>query len=129
MMIDTNQLKCMLSIFNAFLLRNAEFSTRKLPKEEVQFYTGIFKMICEILNSHRDISVSLNCCFTLASFCKTVLGNKNFNQVTEEIFPVIRQLMVKLSGQNVGIPDAAAVYFGHAVLNMLIHSPDEAADT
>lgn len=48
--VDSNQLKNMLSIFNAYILRNPSFTESCSQPSENAFYMNIFKMICEILN-------------------------------------------------------------------------------
>lgn len=71
--IDSNQLKSMLAILNSYILRNPDVKG-DLSQEEQNFYTEIFKMICEILNSYKDTYVNMHCVLTLAAFLK--LGSR-----------------------------------------------------
>jgi hypothetical protein len=59
----------MLAILNSYLLRNPDVQGTLLAEEQ-NFYTTIFKMICEILNSYKDTYVNMHCVLTLAAFLK-----------------------------------------------------------
>lgn len=108
-LIDSNETKNMLSIYNSFLLA-VDFT--HLPESELEFHTEMFKMICEILNSVRDTYINLHCCQTLSVFCK------EFIRLKPDLRPVLKQLFVKLSNPNVGMDDSACLYLGHAIYNM-----------
>ena len=81
-------------------------------------YVEIFKMICEILNSHRDTYVNLHCVLTLSTFCK----NQIWQPLYSEYIPALKILLNKLSNPNIGLDESSSLYLGHAILNLLTHS-------
>lgn len=111
--IDSNQLKNMLSIFNSFLFANTK--AQSLAQEKADFYLSNFKMLCEILNSYRDTYFNLHCCLTLAAFCKTML--------VEEMKRPVVTLFTKLTSANVGLDDSAALFLGHAMVHCELEQP------
>jgi hypothetical protein len=106
----------MLAILNSYLLRNPDVQGN-LSAEEQNFYTSIFKMICEILNSYKDTYVNMHCVLTLAAFLK--LGK------FQDLLPSMKVLISKLSNCNVGLDESSSLYMGHAILNLLQLDMDE----
>lgn len=110
--VDSNQLKSVLSIFNAYLLRNADVTGAGAKSSEER--AKMFEQICEILRLYRDTYVNLHCVLNLAAFCKVLTSDENGRYAQG-----LRTLFNKLSSENVGLDDASSLYLGHAIVNFL----------
>lgn len=106
----------MLSIFNAYLLRNSAVKGSANTNEQQQC-AKMCEMICEILRLYRDTYVNLHCTLTLAAFCKASLlpTSAEFSR----LIPGLRTLFNKLTSENIGLDDASSLYLGHAVVTVL----------